>query len=434
MNYRGFGWAWLALWLFAMPATAATLRVGDLGMEIASDWLRATAEEEASFESLILRQGEPGAAVEIFVPMQRARPKGESDQFMAQLEKSWRKRYGEKVELDWLETAGTRWRVCRRPSRSGDAHIFQLVALHAGEAYQLVIATPPAMDRLPDSVHVLLASVVWRETAAVATHDSDPVAPPASEPAPEPATVSEQNPPAKPGPTWRLLRQVVALPGAKSWAALADAEAKQLGAAGMVSGLGMSARPDGLDAFIEGGLWKKAEEGGEVRHPFKRQWRVSWPALPEAWQAGSQLVFDLDFTAEHLGLEVADDLTARFELMPVCGPRLAIVRWLDGLEKAGPATMPVIDKLACKPMQGRPEAVAIGVMGKEYPAGAPSKQTRQVALPLPVDWQQAIQPRARGEVRRLALVVRFQVSDAGQAPGDALFRQAVAVFIFGPEV
>lgn len=440
MNYRGFRLAWLVAWLLTAPAMAETLAVGELRLNTDATWQRADAEEEQSFDSIVLRGAGQPARLEVFLPRQRARPK-EADRFIEQLEQSWRRRYGDQVELDWLEAAGQRWRVCRRPSRSGDGHVFQIVALHGGEAYQLVAVTPAEVAVLPEAVRSLLAGAAWADTPAAAKAEpvaaaapSQAVAAPPPQ-APVAPTVAPPAPaPVKLGGRWRLLRQVVALPGGKDWPALAEAEGRLLGAGSLVKGLGLSNEAAALSGFLEGVLWQKGEGAGEVRQPFRRQWQVRWPDLPGEWQGGRELVFDLDFLGPVPGPAVAGDLRVRLEVLPACGPRLELVRWLDALEAQGSAAIERIAALPCHAPDGAPAATVVGVAASDYPAGGEARLSRRVALPLPPDWEQRIRARQHGDSRRLILIARFATSESGQAPGDAMFGRAYAVFVFGPEV
>jgi hypothetical protein len=220
------------------------------------------------------------------------------------------------------------------------------------------------------------------------------------------------------------------LPGASAWGPLAEAEGRRLGDAGLISGLGMSAVPDGIDAFIEGMRWQKTSENADHRQPFKRQWHLRWVAGAQPWHAGSEWLLDVDVLAENAGLESADGVKLHLELAPGGAPRLHVVRWLDGLEKSGPAGLKDMAKMACKP-----HAAGSAPLVAEHPvmdevAGKPRRQAR---ILMPLDWQGG-QPKSRADVRRLALIVRFQVSGAGQPVGDALLREAAAVFVFGPDV
>ncbi|MDD5364001.1 MAG: hypothetical protein PHR30_01565 [Gallionellaceae bacterium] len=465
MNYRGFGLAWLVLWLTlpAMPAGAEMLTLGELGLDTANVWQRGSVDEEADLDSIVLRERTAASPLEIFLARHRVRLKLGEAKFIEQLEQSWRRRYGAGAELDWLDVAGTRWRVCRRPSQSGDGYVFQIVTVHAGEVYQLVAMAPEMVKALPESVRTFLASAVWggvkppdRQEAAAAPVGlpANPAAvakpvnvvsavPVGGAEAAAPATAGVAKPQvmtpapaiaAKPERQWRLLRSVIALPGSKAWPGLAEAEAAQLGSNGLVKGLGLSAEAAGIDGFLEGFSWQKGEGAGERRQPYRRHWQVLWPAFPERWRAGGDLAFDLEFLADTAGLGPGGDMTVRFELTPICTQRIKVVKWLDGLEAQGPEAMSQLAEMACVPATGAPAPVTVAVAAGEYPAEAAARVKKHVVLTLPADWQQGIRPKSSAEVPRLVLTLRFQISEGGHAPGDAMFRQAAVVFVFGPEV
>lgn len=477
MNYRGFGLAWLAVWLFAAPAGAVPLTVGALGLDAAEVWQRGSAQEETDFDSVILRMGNGPDMLEVFLPRHRARPKTAEAQFIEQLEASWRRRYGQEVAMDWLEVAGKRWRVCRRPSQGGDGHVFQIVTVHAGEAYQMVAVTPVGVDRLPLAVQALLGSAAWDGVVAkaagvpVVTPAAKPVVPVKPEPAakpeaepvrtatvakpaleakPAPQTKPEAKPEAKPEPPatpvaaappvpekaapvagkWRFMRGVTVLPQGKDWGDLADAEGRLLGTDGPVTGLGLAVQGAGLDGFLEGYLWHKGEDGRERRQAFRRHWQVRWPSLPDLLVGGQALALDLDFLAEVTGLDAPGNMSVRLELIPACAPRKDMISWLDGLEANGAASLAKLDKMVCQVPAGGPAAVTVDVAAKDYPTAIGGKVSKRVLLAMPVEWESGIQAK-EGEVRRLVLVARFQTSGAGNASGDPMFRQAAAVFVFG---
>lgn len=538
MNYRGFGLAWLVLWLLmpTLPAGAEILTLGELSLDTANAWQRADAEMESGFDSIVLHDRAEPSTLEIYLTRHRVRLKLAEAKFIEQLEQSWRRRYGAEAELSWLEIAGTRWRVCRRPSRSGDGHIFQIVTVHSGEVYQMVATAPSMIRTLPGPVRAFLASAAWagvklpkmREAAGAAsdmglsadspalsyswqvvaagaapateagtpaetspasvpvtvkpepttakpepkaavpepdqaipapaapvpvTVASEPVIvpPAAAEAASEPAaaesgsapmmastasitTTPEAAAPARPARRWHLLRTVIALPGNQAWPALAEFEGGLLGSDALVQGLGLSARAAGIDGFLEGLVWQKGEDEVEHRQPFRRHWLVSWSSFPEHWQTGEDLAFDLDIRTETAGLQPGGDMTLQFELQSVCAPRINVVRWLDVLEARGPVELIQLAGMTCASAGGTPAPTRVTVAAADYPAGAAGQLKKHVVLPLPTEWEQAIRAKSRAEAERLVLTVRFRISEDGHAPGDAMFRRAAVVFVFGPEV
>lgn len=495
MSYRGYGLAWLLVWLLAAPACATGLSVGDLKLTVSAPWQRGSADEENDFDSVVLRQSMGPSILEVFLPKYRARPKTDAQQFFEHLEKSWRRRYGEDAQFDWLESGGMRWRVCKRPSRSGDGQVYQIVTVHGGEVYQVVAIVPPQTGNLPEAVKTLLASTTWDgatasgdqvahapvpvssapvENAVVAQAEapasapvpapvpvSAPVPAPAPAPvsvpapasasaplsAPTPAPVPAPAPPPLPSATeptdvapapapaaggkWRLLRSVVVAPGARSWPKLADAEVALLGPDGLVTGLGLAQQAYGLDGFLEGSLWRKGADGVESRQPFRRHWYVNWPAPLDSWVGGDVVNFSLDLLVESEGMDVSRNMTARFDVSSACMPRLDMVRWLDDLERNGPVGFEKLSEMACEPQAESVAPVTVTLVPAQHVGDPQTRAVEHVPIPLPLAWEQGIRTTANGAVRRIVLTVHL-VPDA--APGSAMFGQALAVFVFGPDV
>ncbi|MDD3528809.1 MAG: hypothetical protein PHS77_02930 [Gallionellaceae bacterium] len=434
LNYRGFGLAWLAACLLAGPAGAATLTLGEMNLAMPSGWQRAEAAEEDDLDSMILRTGK--GRLEVYLPRQRSRPKTDAAKFYEQLELSWQRRYGKQMALDWLEAGGQRWRLCRRPSSTGAGQVFQVVTLHGGEAYQLVVLTDDSTDRLPEDVHAMLASVAWGAGQPAPLLAVTPTAaePPAvagtlaaAQPtAVEPAAIQPTAVPA--GRRWRLLRSVVALPTGKAWTRLARAEEGLLGPGGKVRGLGINAMTGGLDAYLEG-AWQ-GQAANAAPQSFHRRWRVRWPDLPQTWQSGGELAFDLALLSEASGAAPDGGLSVRIDLTPACAPRLQVVRWLDGLAAGGVAGLPKLADMACATApEGGPAAVTVSGQAQ----GVSGELHRPVRLAVPATWEQGIRAGKEGEVRRLVLRARFLVSEEGKSAGDAMLREAAAVFVYGPE-
>lgn len=231
------------------------------------------------------------------------------------------------------------------------------------------------------------------------------------------------------------MRSVIAVPGAKAWPKLAEQEGRLLAVDGLVTGLGLAAETAGLDGFLEGDAWHKGDDGIEARQAFRHHWRVRWPSLPQTWSGGGELVFDLDLLAESTGAAPIDGMTLRFDVAAACMPRMDMVKWLDDLERNGPAAMERLAAMACKGQrEGAPETVVVRVEQADYANALDGRAVKSVHVPLPAAWEQGIQAASGRDVRRLVLTVHFQLAEAAPVSGDAMFRQAVAVFVFGPEV
>jgi hypothetical protein len=395
------------------PAMADTLILGDLNLTPDSSWRRGAAEDEADADSFILRAAAPALPFDVFLPRQRTRLKIDEAKFYEQLEANWLRRHGRHARLDWLDAGGARWRLCRRPSLTGDNLVFQAVSVHDGEAYHLVAVVAKGTEHLPESVRTLLAGATWGQDKSIADRAEAPAA-------------------VVPGARWRLSRKLVALPSGLDWVALADAERALLDGDGLVTGLGLSAAEDGLEAMLEGFLWKQGE-GGEYRRAFRRNWRVLWPSLPERGLGGVAPSLDLDFHMAASGADAPGEVMVRFELRPLCASPMEVERWLDDLELEGTGPLARLDAMGCA-LEEVPEPVTVVAVANEAAAVADALVSRHVAMPLPSDWERAIRTPTPVGAHRLVLVARFMTSEAGHAPGDALLRRAAAVFVFEPDV
>ena len=141
-------------------------------------WERGAAKEEMTEESLILRMQWRQSPLEVYIPEQRTKVKVGEERFLEQLESRWRKRYGSTAHFSWLEAGGARWRVCRRPSVEGNATVYQMVSVRAGEAYMLVAMTPLADESLPEPLRELLVVSQWgleRKEPPTSPQDEVPV-------------------------------------------------------------------------------------------------------------------------------------------------------------------------------------------------------------------------------------------------------------------
>ena len=92
-------------------------------------------------------------AIEVIRP-----PKTDEAKFIEQLEESWRRRYGDKVELDWIEAAGQRWRVCRRPGRGGDSLVYQMEKTLRENADKIPAADKDAVERAMNATCIIEAT------------------------------------------------------------------------------------------------------------------------------------------------------------------------------------------------------------------------------------------------------------------------------------
>ena len=468
-DYLRFGLTWLVLWTVGLGgALAVPVDVGQWRIEAPAAWQRAGADEETDLDSLVLRLEAGPATIEVLVPRRLTRLKTSPAQFYRQLEQSWRRRFGDQAALDWLDAAGQRWRSVRRPSLSGAGEVFQLVTVREGLAYQLIVVVPALGEALPAQVADLLAASFWTAdptgpTVAASSpegpaKDGTSPEPPqtlalAPDPVPEvptstkldssPARVVE---PAAPthqtsdpvadlpdplGRRWRLLRQGLALPGPRAWAALAEVEARLLEPRGWITGLGFNAEGPGLTGFLEGVQWREVAGQAQEKQAFRSEWSVRWPDFPVRWRGGEVLAIKLALEARALGRPVQGDLIVQAEVTALCAPRMAIVNWLDAVE-AGRASAEPPSGLLCASPAGAPAPAGLSVSQADYPAEG--RVGRVLSVPLPVAWESGVRGRM-GESRRL--LVRIRLARSAQPDGlsgDRLLRQATAYFIYGPDV
>jgi hypothetical protein len=168
-NYRGIAALWLALcWIcVAGPAWSDTVRVGELELDVAAPWQRLTADVDGLDRNFVLRQDDLGATLDVYLAKHPVRLQTIPDVFYEQLDHGWRAHYGEQATLGWQEIAGLRWRFCRHPSRDYESTLFQLVTVHDGEAYQVLVVEPEGSTELSDRVRLLLQQIHWDDTPPV---------------------------------------------------------------------------------------------------------------------------------------------------------------------------------------------------------------------------------------------------------------------------
>lgn len=431
-NYRGIRLAWLAFCLagVSIPAWPASLRLGALQLDYEPPWERAEAAAETAEDSLILRLEGTEARLEVFLPRQRPRLKVDEAHFLEQLEARWTAHYGAVASFGWVEAGARRWRLCRRPSLAGDATVFQLVAVHDGEAYQVVALSPGQTQSLPLSLRELLARASW--DPAVAATVPAAVAPAAAVPA---AGAEPAAPDLAPhGGRWRLRRTLVSLPLRPDWAVLAEAERGHIAGSGWVSGLGLGREGSGLAWFIEGYAWLPGEGGQEVRQPFSRRWQIGWAPPAPLWIGGEARTFSLSFAGEAAEGTAEGGMTVQLRWLAVCAPRKTIIALLDDLERGDMAAAGHLPAMAAACVsENPPPPLRLNVSAAERAESVDHRLLKKVAVPLPAAWESRLKARTPGVVR-LLLEVRFLASASGDQPGDAMLKPVAAYFVYVPDV
>ncbi len=434
VNYRGIRLAWLAFCLAgaSIPAWPASARLGALQLEYEPPWERAEAAAETAEDSLILRLEGTEARLEVFLPRQRPRLKIDEARFLEQLEARWTAHYGTAASFDWVEAGARRWRLCRRPSLAGDATVFQLVAVHDGEAYQMVALSPGQRQSLPLSLRELLARASWVPAVAATTPTAvaSAVAVPAA--GAEPAAAVPDLAPH--GGRWRLRRTLVFLPLRPDWAALAEAERGHIAGSAWVSGIGLGREGSGLAWFIEGYAWLPGEGGQEVRQPFSRRWRIGWAPPAPLWIGGEARTLSLSFAGEAAEGPAEGGMTVELRWLAVCAPRKSIIALLDDLERGDVAAAGHLSAMtaACV-SENPPPALRLNVSAAERAKSVAHHLVKEVTVPLPAAWEKNLKARTPGVVR-LLLEVRFMASTSGDQPGDAMLKPVAAYFVYVPDV
>jgi hypothetical protein len=257
------------------------------------------------------------------------------------------------------------------------------------------------------------------ETAAAPVEASAPASPPepATQPTapPETPALAADQPVRLLGP-WRLLRAARVGATGTDLASLAQVEAQRLGDAGMLLGYGLRLGDDSLHAFLDGYEFDPYVPGKAGRKPFAYAWQWSW-RMPETWYPGIGLSLPLNRAAGDAA-QVAG-AGWRIEALALCGPRPAMVRAFDALDRGEARAEALLDALACAGV-ARPLATA---------SAAPPDATGLTTLAL-ARLEGVPEKAAPGAVRRLLLSLG---ADQDATPGAALLRGARFLYIYGPE-
>ena len=164
-----FLWPWLAAVLAVLPARAETFTVDNLRLRPDAAWQRGAPQREEEDDALLLSWPVPdGVALQVLVPRSPPLLKSDADTFYRNLTRKWAAKYGKAAVVGWIEAGSRRWLSCRRPSRTGEGVVFQLVTVHEGRAYSLVSIAPAGTETLPKAVHDLVAGADFPTPAPLA--------------------------------------------------------------------------------------------------------------------------------------------------------------------------------------------------------------------------------------------------------------------------
>jgi len=418
-NYRGIAALWLVMCLFiASPvAFGEGVKAGEFELSPDQGWHRAPAEAEASAASVILFDG---AGLEVDLPHRQTRLNTSPDNFFHQIDTIWRMRYGQQASMSWLDAAGTRWRVCRRPSLEGPDIVFQLVTVHAGDIYQVLVIAPPGTTALPESVGRLLKQGRWGVAEPEpAIDESEPPATGREKPLQE---KSDDISPAPPPATyrWRLLRTLVAPGRAGEKPQITLDELARLGRHARLSGLAVHVSASRLDWSLD------AEDGDEAR-PYRVNWQVEWKPPPDELRPGHEFALTPSFR-NLSGSGMGAGFGLSYGLVAVCGPQSVLTAWQDALVSGRERYDERVGELEAGCGHGDARAPM------PLTLTADAKDIYFASLTVPKDWVGEIRPAVEGAVMRLLLVVRFMASPQGTAPGDALLKPVAVVYVYGTKL
>lgn len=387
----------LLLALGHAAALAAWVRVGELRLDYDDTWQRASPEEEASVDSVILRRADAAGTLTITAPRHQSRLHVPEARFYQQLETVWRAAAGDALRLDWLEAGGRRWRVARRPSvEETDRVVFHLVTVSDGLAQHLLVCVPATVADLPPAVPALLAGPSSPAPAAPATQLT---------PVPEVHPLNRVSPLTR--AVWRLERSLSVLPDADAFERLLRQERDRLPRDGGITGLGIEGRAHGFTAFLSGFVLAPGADGRMHRQAFSHTWDVAWEAPATELPSGPTLRLHASRLPPGVGLQVS--------LRQYCGSVEALARLVQRLGQSAAVDPEAATSRDCGGLTaGRALAEILG-------ATTPARAVVFSVEAAPVTDQQ-----------QHLLVLSVQPFIVGAAPGAALFAAAAVHYVYHP--
>jgi hypothetical protein len=231
---------------------------------------------------------------------------------------------------------------------------------------------------------------------------------------------------------WQLLRGSHGNATGKALAKLADAESKLMGDAGMVLGYGLRASESSLHWFLDGYVFDSYVPGKTGRKPYAQDWLVAWQ-VPQTWNPGMELTLPISFTGHARQVEGGAGGGVHVEIKALCGPRLAMVRAFDALDRRDAQATDMLRELA-QACASDPKPLAMSevlAQAQASDAAAPVHIERRLHVPALAEVPGA---SADKNVRRLLLSLRVFASAAPGMPGEALLRGAEFHYIYAPPV
>ncbi len=373
-------------------ALADSTLIGELRFNDAA-WQRASAEEEAQADGVILRRTGPIGPIIVTVPKHQPRLRVPEARFYQQLETVWRAAAGDALHLEWLEVNGRRWRVARRPSvEVPERVVFHLVSVVDGQAQHLLVSAPATVGVLPPAVRALLTGSPSTPMAAAAPTPA-PVSSPSGQGAPQAA------------PSWRLDRALHVLPDAEAFDLLLRQEAERLPRDSGITGVSIAAQTHGFTATLSGFVQMPNTSGRRHRQGFSHSWDIAWEGPATDLPSGSRLALRPSRLPPGVGLQVS--------LRHYCGSLKELALVQRRLQHTVTGDLGDAMRRACAAIQaGRTQAE---IIGSEAPA-------RSVVF--------AVEPVPQEEDDHHLLVLSVRPYAVGEASGAALVGSVAVHYLY----
>ncbi len=381
----------------AAPAASAPLCVHALCLPVDAAWRRGGAEQESADDAFILeRAAEPENPLQVVVLRAAPVVRGDADAYYDRVTRFWRANYGKAVLVTWQEAGGARWRALRRPAQEQGMGVFQLVTVHDGRAYSLLVFVPGDVTTLPAPVRQLLDGIRFA----------------AGEQKPTQATQAPSTSTRAPPERWLRAQTYRVQPAAEELEPRTMAEVRRLGD-GMLTGHGLRHAESGVEWFMDGFVWRDASENsarsawevrGALRVEAPAEWNVSAP-----WTVRLSLP------------EGQEPVSARLSTRVLCGRRDAL---RAALERLGRGESTAVQGLAS-------DCAAVAVpLSPTVLRGEPGKTASATwQLPVPVRKRESV----RDAEASVALVEVLLETEAGRRlPGQALIGGVRLYFAYEP--
>ncbi len=328
----------LSSWLLCgmtIAAHAAVLKVEALSLPYAEPWRRATPQQEAEEDALLLEA--PEAALHLAAPRQTRLLNWDAETYYAKLSENWKSLYGDKARISWLETDaehdGRKWLLCRRPSRLRDVDVFHLATVFAGRTYSVLLFAPSTSATFPRAAMDLLAAARFDAESAQSSSRSG----------------------------WVKARAIYPRSSGDILQALIQDDAARLGKDGLVTGYGLdfSRDPDrlGVAWFIEGYRWQTMET------------RVDQLAWSQSGRAEARAADDLASWSLQIALrESESDVRVQLRVWDICAASARVADTLEQLQSGHFEALPMLarERAAACPEVGAATETALlaGETGK----------------------------------------------------------------------